>query len=418
MNALVQILILTSGLLMNFAYPLVFGLESYGSFLQAVLLTLVCHRLIDIIAEPLIALITEERFFVTCLAFNLGSGALVWAVAPSLGFGKVDLPLLFVMLSSSSVMLSLHRLRLLRALVGYLVVFNVSFIGLVLFQYYDADSGPGLRGILLLTNSIGVVIGFILLARVSAWRGGISSTLLDVVQTAAIQMPIALCSTLIFSFLTTIFPLLCSPMLDASSLARLRVLISIAQASISAFPVNAKAIFVAMHSSGSAARLVPLLRAAFWYFFVAAASVVVLASFRQEFESYASVAAVMITFFWMVCLERYFLALGLRKRLIVMNAIGFVGLCAVSFWVKDFQDALSVYAVSVGLYATLLVVVAQIWRSAPIVFMFIPVTVSAIVVGSVMRAFDPLVAMMCLGGGAFLFCPLRRSDWGVLAGRI
>lgn len=418
MNALVQILILASGLLMNFAYPLVFGLESYGSFLQAVLLTLVCHRLIDILAEPLIALIAEEHFFVTSLAFNLTLGTVAWAVAPLFGFGEVDLPLLFVMLSSSSIMLSLHRLRLLCALVGYLSVFNVSFIGLVLFQLYDADSGPGLRGILLITNSIGVVVGFALLARVSTWRGGISHTLFGVMWTAAVQMPIALCSTLIFSFLTTIFPLLCSPILDASSLARLRVLISIAQASISAFPVNAKAILVAMHSSGVATRLVPLLRVAFWYFFVVAVFVVVLARFRREFEPYASVSGVMITFFWMVCLERYLLAIGLRKRLMAMNVIGFVMLCAASFWVKNFQDALSVYAVSVGLYATLLIVVAQVERLAPIIFMFIPAIVSIIVVGSVMQAFNLLLTVVCLGGLAFVFCPLRRGDWEILAGRI
>ncbi|TCO80341.1 hypothetical protein EV699_115119 [Plasticicumulans lactativorans] len=418
MNALVQILILTSGLLMNFAYPLVFGLKSYGSFLQTVLLTLVCHRLIDIVAEPLIALIAEERFFVTSLAFNLVLGALAWTVAPLFGVGEVDLPLLFVMLSSSSVMLSLHRLRLLRALVGYLIVFNVSFIGLVLFQLYDSESGPGLRGILLITNSVGVVVGFVLLARVSTWRGGISHTLLGVMRTAAVQMPIALCSTLIFSFLTTIFPLLCSPILDASSLARLRVLISIAQASISAFPVNAKAIFVAMHSSGAAARLIPLLRVAFWYFFVAAAFVVVLARFRLEFEPYANVSGVMITFFWMVCLERYLLALGLRKRLMAMNAIGFVALCTVSFWVKDFQDALSVYAVSVGLYATLLIVVAQVGRSASIALMLIPAIVSIMVVGAVMQVFDLLLAVACLGGLAFVFFPLRRGDWEILTGRI
>lgn len=416
MNALVQILTLTSGLLVNFTFPMVFGLGPYGEFLRLVLLTLVCHRLADIAAEPLIALVSEERFFVTVLPFNLIVGAVLGAGVSLADIGAVDVPLLFAMLGSSAVMLSLHRLRRVRALVVYLLVFNAGFLLLTGWQWrFGADFG--MRGVLLYSNLAGVLIGVAFLFGRSAERIPAGWRELPALFTGALgQLPRALSSMLVFSYLTTLFPLLCVPVLAAAELGQLRVLIAIAQASLSAFPVNIRTIFVALHAGG-AGRFPALARGAFWYFLIAALVLAAAAVLRPDLGVYANVAAVTITFFWMVSLERLFLSTGLRSRLIALNVAGILVLGAGTLAVGSFTGAMLLYCLGIGVHTTALVLASPL-RCAEPALVYLPMAVSAIVAGSVAGYLAVLPALLALAAGGLWVFRFPRKDWSVLAGRL
>lgn len=415
LNVVVQALTLASGLLVNFLFPALFGLDAYGEFLKALLATFVLHRLVDTMAEPLLGICNERTLFPTALAMNAIAGTFLTAATLVTGIGSVDLPLLAAMVCTSTVLLTLHRSRRLGAISLNLLVFCVSFLGLSYASRYDYLE-LGLRDIMLASNTLGAVFG---LAQVALLRRWITRTTIDdaVPPNPFRLAPIALASSLMSNFLTTILVFILSATLPARDLAMFRVFQSIIQASSSIFPASLKAIFVSFHDQNAAARIRNVLTAAFWILLVFAVSAWAASFWLQRWADVTIGAAVAIPFFWAMCLERYIQAAGEASRYRKLNVGLFSIVLFASLAVRNLEQAIVFYTTAASLYCAALAWLERTsipWQPIYAVCAVVSLGVGLTAFG-IVPAVTPLIVLAVLG--AAFFRP-RASIIPILFGRL
>lgn len=356
-NLVVQALTLLTGLLVNFLFPALFGLEAYGELLRLLLGTFVVHRLVDTMAEPLIAICTERSILATALLTNAASGSALALLAVASGTAHIDLPVLGAMVGTSTALLTLHRNRRPAMVALNLATFAVVMVLLSLMHRY-AVVPLDLRDILLATNAAGLAVGSLQVALVyrdlARGQNGSMAPEPGLWRIA----PLALASTLVSSFLTTIFVFLVSGALAARELATFRVFTSIVQASAAVFPVNLKAIFVAFGESDARARMERILRTSFWLMAILSACAVAVSAWRTEWAPVAAAACVSVPYFWSLCLERYVQMRGNRVAFRALNVGLFVVLILLASTVTSLETAVTFYAAAAAVYCAALALIA------------------------------------------------------------
>jgi hypothetical protein len=407
-NLIVQALTLASGLLVNFLFPALFGLTEYGRFLQGLLATFVLQRLIEVGAEPLIALVDGNRIFATALATNGLAAVLLAAACAALQVRGVDPVLLGAMVLTSTVLLTLHRNRMQAALIAYLLVFLVAFVGLTAWRWIAPES-LSLRDVLLWTNAGSALLGLALLARARRIDAD-PRALGDGLRSGFALMPRAVASSLVSNVLTTAFLLVASYALTARELGTLRVGTSIVQAATSLFPANMKAIFVAMADAGAAQRVRGLLGASFWLFLGVACIVVLGVAAMPGPVAGAGLAFVAIPYFWAMCLERYVLMSGgraatLRRVNVVVAAV----MLAAAFTVDTLDEALRFYAVAVAAWCVVLAVLARPAAPPATVTVVAAVSVAGLVLAQQSFVLAPAAAALLAAVGWVGLRPDRRT---------
>ncbi len=343
-NVAIQFLTLLSGLLVNFVIPALYGLEAYGAFIKANILVFVFQKLTDIVNEPLIGQVDATQVF----PLAVWMAAAVWLVfTVANAFVALGSPLLLAaMLLSSSVMLGLYALRLRRLQIIYLASFLVIFfilLGLKDFAHWPLT----IVEVLVWTNLISVLPALYPLIVGARW-GGVRPMLVKVMRVA----PGNISATLVFNLFTNLLPFLLSKTLPLRDLGMFRVMTSVVQSATSLFPVNTKALFVMFRRDADAARLYPVVLglALAWFSGVALAALL-LATIEPRLLPFLALVSCLPALYWAVLSERYLLATG-RKRVLIVANLG-VGMLAIvlALRVETLAQATMLYAASFTVYA-------------------------------------------------------------------
>jgi hypothetical protein len=378
--------------------------------------TFVLQRLIDVGAEPLIALIEGDRIFVTALATNGLLAALLAGVCSLANIRGLDPVLLAAMVTTSTVLLSLHRNRMQGALISYLASFLTLFMGLTAWAWWHPEA-LSLRGVLLATNAGSALLGLALLLRAGRIDAD-AHAIAQGIRSGLALMPRAIASSLVTNVLTTAYLLVCSYLLPARDLGALRVGTSIVQAASSLYPANMKAIFVSMGESGADDRLRRVLVASFWLFLAMASVVTIASALRSEPLPGAALAFVATPFFWAMCLERYVQMAGPAPQLRRLNiAVAPAMLAAAFACVQTLDDALRLYSLAVGVWCALLAVLARPAALVPTVLVVAAASVAAFAAAQYRADFGLLATAALLVIGILMLRP-DRSTLNMLTGRL
>lgn len=351
MNFAIQALTLLSGLLVNFLVPALFGLESYGVFVQANILVFVFQKLTDIVNEPLISHVEGRYIFATSLLIGCVV-ILLFLIANS--FEQIGNPVLLgVMLLSSCCLLSMYALRQQFRLLVYLLVFLVVF-GFLLALKMLAGWQLNIVDVLIWTNFIpgGIAaLGLIL----SGSRFPPGKKFISTMKNVVAMVPRMISVTLVFNLLTNILPYILSKTLPVRDLGLFRVVTSIIQSATSLFPLNTKAIFVAFVAEERRDVLFKtIMSTSLLYFAIVGVGGYLFAWAVPKISSYLVLVTSLPVLYWAVVSERYLLARGLRRQVMVANlVVGFLVVPAVIF-VRDLQQAELFYSIGFSVYALVL----------------------------------------------------------------
>ena len=347
-NVAIQALTLLSGMLVNFLVPALYGLESYGTFVQANILVFVFQKLTDIINEPLISHIEGKYVFATSLltaSFVLLFFLLINRLDP-IG----DPFLLGVMLLSSCCLLSMYALRQQTRLLVYLVIF-LGVFGIALLLNTLANWQLSIVDILIWTNLLPGVLATLALL-LSGSRLPPRSQLFSTFGNTIRMLPRMISVTLVFNLLTNILPYVLSKTLPVRDLGLFRVITSIIQSATSLFPLNTKAIFVAFVEGGRREMLfMTVMSSSLLYFSLLGLFAHLLIWLLPKFNQYFVMVSSLPVLYWAVVTERYLLASGLRRQVMMANWV--VAFCALImiFLVHDLQQAQLFYALGFSAYA-------------------------------------------------------------------
>ena len=405
-NLTAQILSLLCALVVSFGVPACFGLHEYGVFLQGNILVFMFQKLTDIANEPLISWIEARRVFPVSLSVAALVLGLFTAVDYVYPIGNVGL--LASMLLSSCVLLSMYALRQTVRIICYLLTFLAVFTVCVTLRLTRL-SDLGIERILLLSNTLPAVLAAI--ALVPACAGETEGpSVLTLLGGLWKWVPSMLSLTLVTTLFTNIFPFLLSRSLPASSLGLFRVMVSLVQSATSLFPLNIKAIFVALVSSEQKGQHYATLMAfSLFYFALGGLVVCVGSAVFPRFYPYTALVCSLPIFYWAVLTERYLLALQRRNYVRMINlVVGAVSMIAMLF-VSGMAQAVMCYALGFSAYTLLLLRGVQN-RKLLLVAGFI-CTWSAL--ASWQAGYTLLLAVLYLTGcalAAVFFLRLRWSD--------
>jgi len=362
-NLWVQVLVVASGLLVNFLMPALFGLSAYGELLRQILVVLTVHRFLDLTSEPYLATADPRGIYLLSLCGNILTSAALIVALSLLGFASVDFPLLAAMTITLSVMLAFHRGGDLRGILSYLVTFNAAFVVLCLLRY-RALIDFSLRDILLFTNLWGAIFGSAWLIATGAIERIDGSSLRRSLRAVVSQTPQAWLNTAFSTYLTTVFTLIMSGSLGNRDLGNMRVFASVVQSALGVFPANIKAIFVSFRHTSARNSAINLLDAAFWFFFLLTLAFVGVSVYWPQYGMHLNAVLLLWPYFSAACLERY---AQLTGRTVALRWVGVTGFVAFAWWgntTHTLQDAMLQFACGVVLYASALAVVNGFARDA------------------------------------------------------
>lgn len=347
-NLLIQVLTLVSGLVVNFVIPGLYGLDAYGEFIKTNVLVFLFQKLLDIVNEQLLASVEAEYIFVTSL-FMAGLIFLLFSVFNLVGDIGNSL-LLSVMLLSSACLLSLFGLRLHRWIVGYLVTFLCVFF-VALFVSHQKVWLLSIVDILLLTNIIPCLFAMAVLFTHGA-RLPLGRQLLSTCQHVLTLLPRMVLITLVFNLFTNILPYILSKSLPVRDLGLFRVVVSIIQAATSLFPINVRAVFVAFVSGGQRQEQYRIIMSvSVFYFALLGLSGYTLGWLFPQFSTYLAMLPCLPVLYWAVVTERYLVASGLHRRVIVANfVIGGLAVVGMILFVQGLKHAELFYALGFSAY--------------------------------------------------------------------
>lgn len=365
-NLLIQVLTLISGLVVNFVIPGLYGLEAYGAFIKANVLVFLFQKLLDIVNEQLIASVEAEYILVT----SLFMAVLIFVLFSAVNLiDHIGNPLLLgVMLLSSACLLSLFGLRLQRWIVAYLVLFLGVFFTLLLISHQQIFP-LSIVDILILTNLIPCAFAMAVLFFKGA-KLPVGKQLLHTCQGVLALLPRMVSITLVFNLLTNILPFILSKSLPVRDLGLFRVIVSIIQSATSLFPVNVRAVFVAFVSGGQRqAQYRIITSVAIFYFALVGLGGYAGAWLFPQYSAYLVMLPCLPVLYWAVVTERYLVACGLHRKVIVANlVIAPLAIAGMIVFVQNLEQAQVFYAIGFSAYLLFLHVACRPGIRLPVVF--------------------------------------------------
>lgn len=406
MSAAIQALTLMSALIVNFLVPIAYGVEAYGHFIQVNILVLVIQKFADIVIEPLMSSVESNYLFVTALL----TSALVLLIAQWINYFDPigSQGLLVVMLLSSNCMVSMFALKLHRQLLLHLILVLGVFFILLGCDRFGLKSFT-LSELLIWTNLVPA-----LLSTVGLFRQGSQfppAEKLGAAMLAALRLfPRNVSTTLVFNCLTNIFPYVLSKEMNARDVGMFRIITAILQSATSLFPINAKAILAEfVEGKDRPRKIYTVMAAALLYFSLIGVSALLVAYFWPKLAPYMQMIAILPVLYWAVLLERYMLAAGMIRPLIVINlVIGLVAVAAV-FFVKELKHAELLYALGLSVYACALLAHSQLKQARVTAYAVIVSSVLALWVETILPG-TSIVYMCLIVAVSFVFMKFRLSD--------
>lgn len=365
-NLLIQALTLISGLVVNFVIPGLYGLDAYGEFIKVNVLVFLFQKLLDIINEQLLASVKPEHILVT----SLFMASLIFLLFS--GFSLiVDLgnPLLLsVMLLSSACLLSLFGLRLHRWIVAYLIIFLVVF-SVSLFIGHQKIWSLSIVDILILTNLIPCLLALGVLFTHGA-KLPIGKQLLSTFRQVIVLLPRMISITLVFNLFTNILPFILSRSLPVGELGLFRVIVSIIQSATSLFPINVRAVFVAFISGGQRQEQYRIIMSvALLYFALVGLSGYAMGWLLPQYSGYLALLPCLPVLYWAVVTERYLVASGLQRKVIIANiTVGVLAAAGMLLFVRGLKDAELFYALGFSTYLMTLHLLCRPGIRLPVIF--------------------------------------------------
>jgi hypothetical protein len=347
-NLLIQALTLISGLVVNFVIPGLYGLDAYGEFIKANVLVFLFQKLLDIINEQLLASVEAEHILVT----SLFMASLIFLLFS--GFSLiVDLgnPLLLsAMLLSSACLLSLFGLRLHRWIVAYLIIF-LSVFSISLFVGHQKIWTLSIVDILFLTNLIPCLFALAVLFTHGA-KLPVGKQLLSTFRQVIVLLPRMISITLVFNLFTNILPYILSRSLPVRELGLFRVIVSIIQSATSLFPINVRAVFVAFISGGQRQEQYRIIMSvALLYFAMVGLSGYAMGWLLPQYSGYLALLPCLPVLYWSVVTERYLVASGLYRKVIIANVtVGVFAVIGMIVFVQGLKHAELFYALGFSAY--------------------------------------------------------------------
>ncbi|MBD9610153.1 hypothetical protein IB245_01415 [Pseudomonas sp. PDM02] len=365
-NLLIQVLTLISGLVVNFVIPGLYGLDAYGAFIKANVLVFLFQKLLDIVNEQLIASVEAEYILVTSL-FMATLIFLLFSVVSLVD--DIGNPLLLsVMLLSSASLLSLFGLRLQRWIVGYLVLFLCVFF-VLLFISYQQILPLSIVDILLLTNLIPCLFAVAVLFSHGA-KLPVGRQLLSTCKNVLFLLPRMVSITLVFNLFTNILPYILSKSLPVRDLGLFRVIVSIIQSATSLFPINVRAVFVAFVSGGQRQEQYRIIMSvALFYFALVGLSGYAMGWLFPQYSAYLAMLPCLPVLYWAVVTERYLVASGLHRKVIIANLVlGALAVAGMILFVQGLKQAELFYALGFSAYLLFLHLLCRPGIRLPVIF--------------------------------------------------
>ncbi|EJM83549.1 MULTISPECIES: hypothetical protein [Pseudomonas] len=365
-NLLIQVLTLISGLVVNFVIPGLYGLDAYGAFIKANVLVFLFQKLLDIVNEQLIASVEAEYILVTSL-FMATLIFLLFSVVSLVD--DIGNPLLLsVMLLSSACLLSLFGLRLQRWIVGYLVLFLCVFF-VLLFISYQQILPLSIVDILLLTNLIPCLFAVAVLFSHGA-KLPVGRQLLSTCKNVLFLLPRMVSITLVFNLFTNILPYILSKSLPVRDLGLFRVIVSIIQSATSLFPINVRAVFVAFVSGGQRQEQYRIIMSvALFYFALVGLSGYAMGWLFPQYSAYLAMLPCLPVLYWAVVTERYLVASGLHRKVIIANLVlGVLAVAGMILFVQGLKQAELFYALGFSAYLLFLHLLCRPGIRLPVIF--------------------------------------------------
>ena len=349
---LVQVLLLVSGLMVNFLTPLIFGIEQYGLFIKANILVYVFHRFSDVSSESLIALNAGGFLFLQSLAFNLFYFSIFLIAAQYVDVGS---PLLLAgMLLSSSVLLTLYSQKRIMAVMCFLFAVVSVFIFLAGLQWTGVLSLT-IENLMIFSTYPPAVMGFLVLAWLSR-RELVQVSSYSALWRALFILPRMISLTLVFNLLTNFLPYIATKVLLPREIGVLRVMLAVVQSVSSIFPLNIKQIFSSMVGSENRHRLyASLMQVSAVYFLLLTCGLIFVTYFYSPLQAYVRLLSVLPLFFWSMLTERYLQSCMQGSRLLVANWIFAVGIVAGSIFCNSLDALVILYVVSIFGYSAALI---------------------------------------------------------------
>lgn len=352
LNVLVQLFTLIYGLMINFLLPATYGLAIYGEFIALNAMVFLVHRSMTIISEPLIRFTSAETLIYSSLALN---GIVFLAFTFLNAVLPIGSPLLlFGMLLSSSVLLSLQALRLRRAYVGFLLAACGLFLVLLVSSYLNNLSIPLVR-LMEVSATIPAVLWLIFVLQQSAIapRG---AELVETLKLLVKQVPQMLSITAVMNLYMSALPVFLARTLVPYDLGLFKVMTSVIQSATSVFPVSTQALLSSFVRHKHGVQLYRLLvSVATLYFAAATAALVLLAMVIPKAAPYVALAACLPVFYRAILTERHFTATHRIKPLMVINLSIAVATMLVLPHINTVEMAAVLYAAGFSAYALALV---------------------------------------------------------------
>lgn len=353
----IQCLIVFSALVLNLLVPIIYGIESFGRFIQINILIFVIQKFTDIIIEPLLATVESKYIFVTAIFTSI----LVLLIAQIIDyFDSIGSQVLLItMLLSSNCMLAMFAMRLHSLLLIHLVLIQCVFFTLFVCDRYGLLSFTILE-LLIWTNLAPTLLSIFGLFRLGA-RFPTFKNIGIAIITSIRQFPINVSLTLVMNCLTNIFPYVLAKQLIPMDVGIFRIVTSILQSATSLFPINTKSIFIILiNSKNRSLQMQTLMIFSLLYFSIIGISLTILSTFLKNLTPYFEMITILPIVYWVVLLERYIQAIGVRTELIFTNFI--IGSCLVVavFFVKELRQAEHLYLIGVAVYVCALLAISKL----------------------------------------------------------
>lgn len=351
LNALVQVLTLVYGLSINFLTPAVYGLAGYGEFIALNALVFLVHRSLTIICEPLIRFTDAKSLIYSALMLNGGVFVLFTLITAIHPIGSPLL--LFGMLLSSAVLLSLQALRLRRAYSAFLCVATGLFLALLLYTYVTDLSLPLVRA-MEVSATIPALIWLVFVLRNSDNhpRG---QELLATVKNLLRQVPQLLTMTAVMNLFMSALPVFFARTLVPYDLGLFRVMTSVIQSSTSLFPISTQALLATFVQHAKGRELFALVEELATLYFAAIAAVLMLLGLVVPAAvPYVALAACLPVYYRAILLERHLTARHRTSLLMGINLLVAVPALAVVPSINTVEGATMLYATGFTAYAVVM----------------------------------------------------------------
>lgn len=362
-NIFIQILGLTSGLLLNFLVPLLFGLEQYGIFIKTNLLVFFFHKCIDLVSEPLLSVVDKASLLFVSLA--VASIFFTAFLVANYFFTAGSVWLLGSMLWSNCVLLVMYAHMMQRWVLFYLCLFIVISFGL-LFSRYFGLLYISIEDALVYANFLPSSLCIILMLVKQKLVVRFCDLLRDCIKILRF-LPSLLSLTLVNNLFTNILPFYLSFVFTPQLLGLFKVQISIAQSVGSIFPVNIKTISTYFLRSERNQLLERTLKLSMNYFSVLALFGFAYMGLYEKKIGFAQMFMLLPVIHASVILERYLLGIALRKKLMVVNLLVSLITCGVVLYVQTINQMLLLYTLGVSLYLFLMLAITPFFPSKKII---------------------------------------------------